>query len=257
MSIEERVSGAVAATKGAAATNVEAAAGADGEKSFFGACLRAARTLLAAGAACVLAAGGLAGCSGEASSNPSASPEPSFSFPAEPTGSANAPEPGAVATGNLADWGTWTPGEEGFGSFRSERLGFEVTLPGEPEVEEPVEGNEFETTRFRVVQDGRVAAMVTVEKVLDEQKELLAPMSVDERTSELSYYVQQMVGAAEYVENSVSMPLDGHAGIRCHASNFDADLWTVLGEDRLYTVTTYGLDEVGQIMVLGSLALVD
>ena len=217
----------------------------------------AARRILGAGLACVLAVGGLAGCgSGSGTgASPSASdtvaPPSPTPAPPEDTG---VPQ-GDVAVGNLADWGVWTPQEGGLGSFRSERLGFEVTLPGEPEVEVPAEDDEFETTRFRVTKDGRVLAMVTVEKVLDEQKELLAPMSVEERTNELTYYVQQVVGAAEYVENSVSMPLDGHAGIRCHASNYDADLWTVLGEDRLYTVATYGLDEVDQIMVLGSLAL--
>lgn len=209
-----------------------------------GAAWRSWAALVAGG---VLACASLAGCSGgDDSGDGGASVSPSAS-------SSVAQSPAT----QLTDWGTWTPTEDGRGIFRSDRLGFSVELPAIPEVDPPAEGDEFETVRLRVDKaDGSgAAAVVTVEKLLDEQKERLAPMSVEEQTAELGYYIQGFVGSAEYLADVVSMPLGQYAGLRYRATNFDADLWTVLGSQRLYTVATYGLDDADTILVLGSLTL--
>ncbi len=197
-------------------------------------------------AAFALAGCALAGCAGK----PSPAGGSASSSAATTVPSASSEEPAS-----LEEWGTWTPTQEGRGIFRSERLGLEIELPGEPDIQPPAEGDEFEMTRLRVEAGGStgVSVLVTVEKVTPEQNERLAAMDDSQELSELGYYVQQMVGSAEYVEALAELPLDGHPGLRYRASNYDADLWTVLGEDHLYTVATYGLDEYTNVIVFGSM----
>ena len=158
-------------------------------------------------------------------------------------------EPSPSSASSSSPHGTWTAGkgygEWGVYSFASEEFGnFSVELPSLPSEEIDEDGN----LRLLVNTEGSAEAqfMVLVDPLDESEFAALTPMNDGEREGQLQWYAVDFVGAEMFVRNMRSAPYEGNVGVRYRATNFNAEVWTVLVTDGeqgwVYSVCAYSYD---------------
>lgn len=172
----------------------------------------------------------LGACSGQNST-----PEPTKSA-VSPSSSSNTQGTWTAGNGE-SEWGTYSLASEEFGNVS-------VELPSRPSEEIGEDGN----LRVLVNAEGSAEAqfMVLVEPLDDSEFTALTPMNAQEREEQLHWYALDFVGAETFVENMRSAPYEGNVGVRYRASNFNAEVWTILVIDGdggwVYSVCAYSYD---------------
>lgn len=142
-----------------------------------------------------------------------------------------------MAGASASDWGTYTLESETFGNFS-------VDLPVQPSEEVDEDGN------LRLIVKGETLTgaqyMLLVEPLDDSEFQALTPMNDEEREGQLHWYALDFVGAEMFISNMQSAPYEGNVGVRYRATNFNAEVWTILvigGEQGwVYSVCAYSHD---------------
>ena len=161
------------------------------------------------------------------------------------------PSPSNASSSSSKPHGTWTTskgkgeGEWGAYSLAGEEFGnFSVNFPSQPSEEVDEEGN----LRLLVNAEGSAEArfMVLDEPLDDSEFQALTPMNAEEREGQLQWYAVDFVGAETFVGDMRSAPYEGNVGVRYRATNFNAEVWTVLviddGQGWVYSVCAYSYD---------------
>lgn len=171
----------------------------------------------------------LSACSGQ---NPTPDPSPSAASPS-PSGTHGTWTAGKAAQ----EWGTYSLASDTYGSFS-------VAFPSQPSEEIGEDGN----LRLLVNAEGSAEArfMVLVEPLDDSEFQALTPMNNEEREGQLHWYAVDFVGAETFVGDMRSAPYEENVGVRYRATNFNAEVWTILvidGEQGwVYSVCAYSYD---------------
>lgn len=159
------------------------------------------------------------------------------------------PSPSNASSSSANPHGTWTAGkgkgEWGTYSLSGKEFGnFSIAFPSQPSEEVGEDGN----LRLLVNVEGSAEArfMVLVEPLDDSEFQALTPMSAQEREGQLHWYAVDFVGAEAFVGDMRSAPYEGNVGVRYRATNFNAEVWTVLVIDGeggwVYSVCAYSYD---------------
>ncbi|MBR6459121.1 MAG: hypothetical protein IKS49_03030 [Actinomycetaceae bacterium] len=192
---------------------------------------RKPHTLVAWLCACVLALCALPMLSACSEQKPTPDPTPSTtsSSPSSPN-----IQSAWTAGANATDWGTYTLASDTFGNFS-------VQLPSQPTEEIDDNG------ALRLIVEGETLTnaryMLLAEPLDDSEFRALTPMNEQEREGQVQWYAADFVGAETFVENMQSAPYEGNVGVRYQATNFNADIWTVLviddGQGWVYSLCAY------------------
>lgn len=182
--------------------------------------------------ACALALCSLLMLSACSEQKPTNNPSQSAASPS-PSGAHGTWTAGMSAT----DWGTYSLASDAYGNFSA-------AFPSPPTEKVDEEGN----LRLLVNTESSAEAqyMVLVEPLDDSEFAALTPMNDEEREGQLHWYALDFVGAEMFVANMQSAPYEGNVGVRYRATNFNAEVWTILvidGEQGwVYSVCAYSHD---------------
>ena len=191
---------------------------------------RKARAAVACLCVCVAGLPILSACSEKPSTAPTQTASPSPSTTTE--GSV------WIAGANENDWGTYTLASDTYGNFT-------VDLPRQPTEEIGEDGS------LKLIVDGETLTgaqyMLLVDPLDDSEFQALAPMSEQEREEQLYWYAADFVGAEAFVENMQPAPYEKNAGVYYQATNFNAQVYTVLiiddGQGWVYSLCAYSHDD--------------
>lgn len=153
------------------------------------------------------------------------------------------PSPSATTQGTWTagkgegEWGTYSLDGKEFGNFSA-------AFPSQPSEETSEDGS------LKLIVDGETLTgaqyMLFVDPLDDSEFQALAPMTEQEREGQLQWYAVDFVGAETFVGDMRSAPYEGNVGVRYRATNFNAEVWTILvidGEQGwVYSVCAYSYD---------------